>query len=99
SVTERTREIGIRKAIGAKTHNIIVQFVIEAATLSIIGGFVGIIIGITGSMLLRMVVPSQVTIWSIVLAFIFSAATGIFFGAYPAFKASRLSPIEALRYE
>lgn len=99
SVTERTREIGIRKAVGAKTHNILIQFIIEAATLSVIGGIIGIIIGVAGSMLLRMALPTEVTTWSIALAFTFSAATGIFFGAYPAFKASRLSPIEALRYE
>lgn len=99
SVTERTREIGIRKAVGAKTHNIMIQFIIEAATLSILGGIIGISIGIGGSLLLRMVLPSEVTSWSIALAFAFSAAIGIFFGAYPAFKASRLSPIEALRHE
>jgi putative ABC transport system permease protein len=99
SVTERTREIGIRKAVGAKTHNIMIQFIIEAATLSILGGIIGISIGIGGSLLLRMVLPSEVTMWSIALAFAFSAAIGIFFGAYPAFKASRLSPIEALRHE
>lgn len=99
SVTERTREIGIRKAIGAKTHDILVQFIIEATTLSIIGGLAGIGFGIAGSFLLRMALPSEITVWSVALAFIFSAATGIFFGAYPAFKASRLSPIEALRYE
>ncbi|MBI4733438.1 MAG: FtsX-like permease family protein [Rubrobacteridae bacterium] len=91
--------MGIRKAVGAKTHNILIQFVIEAATLSIVGGFVGITIGLLGSLGLRAVLPSEVPLWSILLAFIFSAATGIFFGAYPAFKASRLSPIEALRYE
>ncbi|MBS3909417.1 MAG: ABC transporter permease [Actinobacteria bacterium] len=99
SVTERTREIGIRKAVGAKTHNIMIQFIIEAATLSILGGIIGIAIGVGGSLLLRMVLPSEVTMWSIALAFAFSAAIGIFFGAYPAFKASRLSPIEALRHE
>lgn len=99
SVTERTREIGIRKAVGAKTYHILIQFIIEAATLSVIGGIVGIIIGLGGSQLLSLVLPSEVSVWSIVLAFAFSAATGIFFGAYPAYKASRLSPIEALRYE
>jgi len=99
SVTERTREIGIRKAVGAKTHDILMQFVIESATLSVIGGLIGILIGIAGSLLLRAFLPSEVTIWSVALAFFFSAGIGIFFGAYPAFKASRLSPIEALRYE
>ncbi|WP_461373360.1 ABC transporter permease [Candidatus Aquicultor sp.] len=99
SVTERTREIGIRKAVGAKTHDILMQFVIESATLSVIGGLIGILIGVVGSLVLRALLPSEVTIWSVGLAFFFSAGIGIFFGAYPAFKASRLSPIEALRYE
>jgi putative ABC transport system permease protein len=99
SVTERTREIGIRKAVGAKTYNILTQFVIEAATLSVVGGAIGISIGLLGSLALSSVLPSEVTPWSIALAFIFSAAIGIFFGAYPALKASRLSPIEALRHE
>ncbi|HEY3375589.1 MAG TPA: ABC transporter permease [Candidatus Aquicultor sp.] len=99
SVTERTREIGIRKAVGAKTHDILVQFIIEAATLSVIGGLIGIIIGFSGALLISIVFPATVPAWAVIVSFVFSAGIGIFFGAYPAYKASRLSPIEALRYE
>ncbi|HAW60386.1 MAG TPA: hypothetical protein DCW86_02810 [Actinobacteria bacterium] len=99
SVIERTREIGIRKAVGAKTYDISTQFIIEATTLSLIGGTVGIILGILGSLVARNFLPSQITAWSVILAFFFAAAVGIFFGVYPAYKASRLDPIEALRYE
>lgn len=99
SVTERTREIGIRKAIGARTFDILSQFVIEAVTLSVMGGTLGIILGVIGSQVLGRFLPSMVTFWSIALAFLFSFAVGIFFGVYPAFKASKLDPIEALRYE
>jgi len=99
SVSERTREIGIRKAVGARTHDIMSQFVIEAVVLSVLGGIVGIAIGWLGSAALTQVVPTQVTWWAVALAFTFSAAVGIFFGVYPAWKASRLDPIDALRYE
>ncbi len=99
SVTERTREIGIRKAVGARTFDILSQFVIEAITLSVVGGVLGIIFGAVGSVVLGQFLPSSITFWSIVLAFLFSFAVGIFFGVYPAFKASKLDPIEALRYE
>lgn len=99
SVTERTREIGIRKAVGAKAYDISIQFVIEATTLSVIGGTVGIILGALGSLVARSFLPSQITAWSVVLAFFFAAGVGIFFGVYPAYKASHLDPIEALRYE
>ena len=101
SVTERTREIGIRMAVGAKTWDIRLQFIIEALTLSLIGGITGIIIGIAGSKILSMLAgwPTIVSPLSILLAFGFSGLVGIFFGFYPAYKASLLNPIEALRYE
>ncbi len=101
SVTERTREIGIRMAVGAKTWDIRLQFLIEALILSLIGGIFGIILGTSGSQLLSMMAdwPTIVSPLSILLAFSFSGIVGIFFGYYPAMKASRLDPIEALRYE
>ncbi len=99
SVSERTREIGIRKAVGARTYDILSQFVIEAVVLSVLGGFVGILVGAGGALALRPWVPAEVSPWAVVLAFVFSAAVGVFFGVYPAFRASRLDPIEALRYE
>jgi len=101
SVTERTREIGIRMAVGAKTWDIRLQFIIEALTLSLVGGIVGIIIGISGSKLVSILAgwPTIVSFFSILLAFSFSGLVGIFFGFYPAYKASLLNPIDALRYE
>ncbi len=101
SVTERTREIGIRMAIGAKTWDIRIQFIIEALTLSLIGGTFGIIVGVTGSTLLSIFAgwTTIVSPLSIILAFGFSGLVGIFFGFYPAYKASLLNPIDALRYE
>ena len=101
SVTERTREIGIRMAVGAKTWDIRLQFIIEALTLSLIGGIVGIITGVSGSKILSMLAgwSTIVSPLSILLAFGFSGLVGIFFGFYPAYKASLLDPIEALRYE
>ena len=99
SVTERTREIGLRKAVGAKQSDILTQFVIEAVTLSVFGGLIGILIGWGGSLLLNQFFPASVSVWSILLAFGVSAAVGIIFGVAPAVRASRLDPIEALRYE
>jgi putative ABC transport system permease protein len=101
SVTERTREIGIRMAVGARGRDILLQFLIEAVTLSVIGGVIGIGLGVGVSQLLaaKMNWPTLTSLTSIVVAFLFSAAVGIFFGFYPARKASRLDPIEALRYE
>jgi putative ABC transport system permease protein len=101
SVTERTREIGIRMAIGAKTWDIRLQFIIEALTLSLIGGVLGIIIGVSTAVILSSVSgwPTVVSVLSILLAFSFSGFIGIFFGFYPAYKASLLNPIDALRYE
>lgn len=101
SVTERTREIGIRMAVGAKGKDILLQFLIEAVTLSVIGGTIGIVLGVGISKLLasKMDWPSVTSVSSVVIAFLFSAAVGIFFGFYPARQASSLDPIEALRYE
>ncbi|HNS06119.1 MAG TPA: FtsX-like permease family protein, partial [Candidatus Saccharicenans sp.] len=104
SVTERIREIGIRLAVGAREKDILLQFLIEAIVLSVGGGLIGIIIGIGVSRLMKYVptfegITTVVTPGSILLAFLFSASVGIFFGYYPARKASRLDPIEALRYE
>ena len=102
SVTERTREIGIRMAIGATSADIRLQFLAEAVTLSCIGGLVGVLIGIVATLIVAdnsTSIPAQLSIPSIFIAFGFSAATGIFFGYYPAHKASKLTPIDALRYE
>jgi len=101
SVTERTREIGIRMAVGAKTWDIRLQFIIEALTLALIGGITGILLGVGGSKLLSMFAgwSTVVSTLSVILAFGFSGLVGIFFGFYPAYKASLLNPIDALRYE
>jgi len=101
SVTERTREIGLRMAVGARANDILTQFLVEAVTLSLIGGVIGIMLGIGGSMLIAQLAGwrTELSAGSIVLAAGFAGAVGIFFGYYPAKKASRLLPIEALRYE
>jgi putative ABC transport system permease protein len=101
SVTERTREIGVRMAVGAHGIDILTQFLIEAVTLSSVGGVIGIICGIGASKVLSTYAhwPTLISISSIAIAFLFSAAVGIFFGFYPARKAAALDPIEALRYE
>ncbi|MFH2012344.1 MAG: ABC transporter permease [Pseudomonadota bacterium] len=101
SVTERTREIGIRMAVGAKTWDIRLQFIVEAVTLSLIGGIAGIILGISGSKFITILTDWSTTISpvAILLSFGFSGLVGVFFGFYPAYKASLLDPIDALRYE
>jgi putative ABC transport system permease protein len=101
SVTERTREIGIRMAVGAKSADILAQFLIEAVTLSLIGGIMGILIGVSGSIMIAVISewPIIIETGSVILAFTFSAAVGVFFGFYPARKAAHLDPIVALRYE
>ncbi len=101
SVTERTREIGIRMAIGAKSRDVLIQFMIESIFISFIGGFIGILLGIGVSIIVSKFGgwPVTVTPTSIVIAFSFSAIIGIFFGWYPARKAANLNPIDALRYE
>lgn len=99
SVTERTKEIGLRKAIGASPEAILVQFLIEAIILSYIGGLTGITLGFLGTLAINTVFPAKITLSSIILAFGVSTLVGIIFGVAPARKASKLSPIEALRYE
>jgi putative ABC transport system permease protein len=102
SVTERTREIGVRKALGARRRDIIGQFLVEATTLTGIGGLMGIAIAVAITMLLGAVVPalpSKVPAWALVTGFSVSVGVGVFFGVWPAVKAARLDPVEALRYE
>jgi len=99
SVTERTREIGLRKAVGATPNEILFQFLIEAIILSLVGGAIGIFLGALGSMALGNFIETSVTPWSIMLSFGFSSIVGIIFGITPAIRASKLDPIEALRYE
>jgi putative ABC transport system permease protein len=104
SVSERTREIGLRKAVGATPSAILLQFLLEAVTLCLVGGLVGVLIGqafalavssIPGAKMENASVPA----WAVALAFVFSAGVGVVFGMFPAIKASRLDPIEALRHE
>jgi len=99
SVTERTREIGLRKAVGATGRDILLQFLIESVIVSLVGGIIGIVLGGAGSLALRSFVQTEVTLWSVLLASGFSGLIGIVFGVAPAIRASRLDPIEALRYE
>ena len=101
SVTERTREIGTRKAVGAKRRDILLQFLVESLVLSLLGGIIGILLGVGGAILIAKFAgwKTLVSADAILLAFLFAASVGIFFGIYPARKAARLNPIEALRYE
>jgi putative ABC transport system permease protein len=101
AVTERTREIGIRMAIGARANDVLLQFLVEAITLSILGGVMGIISGLGGSWAVTagFGIPFVPAIDVVLGSFLFSGFVGVFFGFYPAYKASRLNPIEALRYE
>jgi putative ABC transport system permease protein len=102
SVTERTREIGIRKAVGAKRRDILMQFLVEAVVLSLLGGLIGISIGVSGTIGVSTAVEDltlHLSMSTILLATGFSMAVGLFFGIYPAVRASRLNPIDALRHE
>jgi putative ABC transport system permease protein len=101
SVTERTREIGLRMSIGARGIDILLQFLIEAILISVTGGVIGVLFGVGVSLLVKFAIgwPIFIQVYTVFLAFAVCTATGIFFGWYPARKASNLDPIEALRYE
>jgi putative ABC transport system permease protein len=101
SVTERTREIGVRKALGARRRDILLQFLIESALLAAFGGSIGVGFGVTLAKLITLLIafPTVVALWSILVALFVSTAVGLFFGIYPAYKASALDPITALRAE
>ena len=101
SVTERTREIGVRKALGATYSVIVTQFLIEAVVISLMGGIIGIILGIGSSKLIGMAsgMSTVISVQTIVMSFAFSMAIGLIFGIYPARKAAKLNPIDALHYE
>ncbi|MGE0128515.1 MAG: ABC transporter permease [Blastocatellales bacterium] len=99
SVTERTKEIGVRKAIGARRRDIVLQFLVEAATLTGLGGLIGILLGWGAAEIIKIMMPTFVPLWAPVVGFVVSVGLGVGFGLWPAWKAARLDPIEALRYE
>src|SRR6185295_64360 len=101
SVTERTREIGLRKAIGARQKDVLWQFLVEAMTLTGTGGVIGVLMGLLAGWLIDVLTPLAFAVppWGILVAFVSATSIGLFFGIYPAMKAARLDPVEALRYE
>ena len=101
SVTERTREIGVRKALGARQRDVLMQFLIESGTMALLGGFIGVTLGVVVAKLITLIIgfPTSVQMWSVALGLFMATATGIFFGVYPASKAAKLDPVTALRAE
>jgi putative ABC transport system permease protein len=101
SVTERTREIGVRMALGARRRRILLQFVFEAITLSLLGGLIGVLLGAAVAIFVREVlqVPSSIPAWAVILSLASASGAGLLFGIYPAARASRLDPVEAMRTE
>jgi len=101
SVTERTREIGIRKALGARSRDVLMQFLIESSTVALVGGILGIILGSTIAKTVTLLIgmPSAIRLWAVLAGLLVSAGVGIFFGVYPAKRAAKLDPIAALRFE
>jgi putative ABC transport system permease protein len=101
SVTERTREIGIRKAMGARRQDVLLQFLIESGIMALAGGIIGVVLGIGLAKGITALIgmPSSVKLWAVAAALVVSASTGVFFGVYPAKRAARLDPIAALRFE
>jgi putative ABC transport system permease protein len=101
SVTERTREIGVRKALGARQRDVLLQFLIESATMALLGGAIGVLCGVGVAKLITIILgfPTSVQLWSVLLGLVLAGSVGIFFGVYPASKAAKLDPIAALRAE